>query len=240
MITAILVVLINAAAAFLQGAIGFGYAIISMALMPHILPIQECSCISAAGLVAIGIQMTWKLRRHLEVRHVMIPVMACFISTNIGLLLLKCLPEQLLKWILACTLLAFSAWFLYTQTHGIEIRGSRVQGMVLGFLAGLGMGMFNMAGPFFMGYYYSVSKDNLAYKANMECSFLCAGVYSLITHLVINDFQKETAVFTGMSLVGILLAGQIGILFYRKLNQEKLKQIICVLLPFMAVWLLIR
>ena len=240
MITVILVVLINTVAAFLQGAIGFGYAIVSMALMPHVLPMQECACISAVGLVAIGIQMCWKLRKHLEVRKVAIPVSVCLASTNLGMLLLNCLPEQFLKWILAGTLLLFSGYFLYTQTHGIAIQGSRIQGAALGFLAGLGMGMFNMAGPFFMGYYYSVSKDNLAYKANMECSFLCAGLYSLFTHLVLGDFNAETAVCAGVSLAGILIAGGGGILLYQRLNREKLKRVICILLPFMAVWLLVR
>lgn len=237
----LLVGLINFIGAFFQGATGFGYALISMGLMPLIIPVSHGAAICAVNGVAVGIQMVITLRRHVNMRVVTIPVLCCFATINIGLYILNNYNELLLRLILAVLMIMVTVLFVFMRRKKIVIPNRWYIAMAFGLVTGVSTGMFSIIGPFLMIYYMNVCDDALELKACLEFSFMSVCLYTAFMHYwVYGTISAETAPQIVSAVVAALLAGFLGLKVYRKINKDIIAKIIYVLLPIMAVNLIIN
>lgn len=238
MISLLLITAINFLAAFLQASTGFGYAILAMSLMPLFLPMKISSAISAVTVVAIAIQMVIMLRKNLNWRVVLVPVLSCMLTTNLGVYILMHYPERVLRIILAVFLLLLTAFFIISNKRKLAIKNSLKNSILFGLLTGISTGMFNIVGPFFTVYYFNICEDNISFKANLEFTFLVAGIYSTTLHLLYGNITREALPYISLSAVAAVAAGFIGLGLFRKLNRDMFRRIIYVFMPIMALLLL--
>lgn len=237
----LLIFAINFTSAFIQGATGFGYALVAMAIMPLFFPMSMCSAISAVTVVAIGLQMTLTLRKNLQLRTIIIPVICCFLTLNLGLFLLDAFDELMLRIILAGLLLLVTGIFFYMRRRSLELPDRWYSAAGAGLITGLSTGMFNIVGPFMLIYYMSACKNTLHLKASLEFTFLLAGLYSAFMHLFVYDnISLTVAPQILTSVAAALLAGVLGLKLYRKINKEKITLVVYILLPIMAATLIIN
>lgn len=236
--TLLLIAAINFLAAFLQASTGFGYAILAMSLMPLVIPMQLSSAISAVTVVAIAVQMVITLRKHLEWRVVIVPILSCMLTTNLGVYILMNYPERVLRIILAVFLLLLTIYFVFSQKYKLVIKNSIKNGIIFGLLTGLSTGMFNIVGPFFMVYYFNICKDNLSFKGNIELTFLVAGLYSTTLHFIYGNITTLEAPFIISSATAAVVAGFFGLRLFRIINREMVCKVIYIALPIMALVLL--
>lgn len=235
----ILIALINFLSALLQGATGFGYSLVAMSLMPYVLHMRECSAISAVVILIMAIQMSYKLRKHIDYKGAIVPVLCCLLTMNLGIYILLKNDEKILRLILATLLILITLFYMYTQKKNIQIKNSFVNKCIVGLVTGINAGMFNIVGPIFLVFYSSIYEDTLKIKATLEFSFLIIGSYSVITHLSIGNINVKIMPFLFFASVAILIAGEIGIRLYNKINKERLSRIIYIMLPILAISLLI-
>ncbi len=234
-----LVALINFSSALLQASTGFGYAMVAMALMPLFLPMSTCSAISAVTVVAIGIQMSLSLRKHLKLRTIVLPVVSCLATINVGLWLLDTFDEMLLRIILAGLLFLVTGIFFFLRWKKIDLPDKWYTAVGAGLITGLSTGMFNIVGPFLLVYYMSVTSSTLHMKASLEFSFLIAGLYSALNHLLVyHNITWEVAPHILGSVAAAMVAGVIGLRLYKKCDKEKISLFIYILLPIMACLLI--
>ena len=239
--TLVLIALVNFIAAFVQASSGFGYALIAMSIMPLFLPMAQCSAISAVTVVAIGLQMTFCLRKDFCLRTILLPLLCCFATINLGLYLLNTLDERVLRIVLACLLLLVTALFYIMQKRKIVLPNRWYSPVGAGLITGLSTGLFNIVGPFFMIYYINVCKNTLHLKASLEFSFLMAGLYSAGMHLfVYGNIHRGAVPELAASVSAALLAGLIGLRLYRKIDKATIARIVYILLPIMAVALVVN
>lgn len=234
----LLVGLINFSTAFLQASTGFGYAMVCMALMPLFLPMSTCSAISAVTVVAIGLQMSLSLRKELNFKTICLPVLGCLTTINLGLWLLDTFDEMVLRIILAGLLFLVTGLFFFMRVRKISLPDKWYTAVAAGMITGISTGMFNIVGPFLLVYYMNVCKSTLHMKASLEFSFLIAGMYSTIMHLLVyRNITWAVSPHIAASVVGALIAGVLGLKLYRKFNKDKIALFIYILLPIMAVLL---
>lgn len=237
----LLVALINFSSAFLQASTGFGYAMVSMALMPLFLPMSTCSAISAVTVVAIGLQMSLSLRKELKIRTILLPVAGCLTTINLGLWILNTFDEMLLRIILAGVLFLVTGLFFFMRVKKITLPDKWYTAVIAGLITGLSTGMFNIVGPFLLVYYMNVCKNTLHMKASLEFSFLIAGIYSTVMHLfVYQNITWQVAPHIAGSVLAALIAGGLGLRLFRKFDKDKLSVFIYILLPIMAVMLILN
>ena len=229
---------INFTAAFLQASSGLGYAVLSMALMPLFLPLKTCSAISAAGALVIAAQMSVILRKNINFRIIAVPVACCLLSINLGMYILLHAPEKTMRLVLASLIILLAVFFIVTQKREIIIQNTVRNGILFGLVAGVATGMFNIIGPFLSVYYFSTSKDNLGYKANLEFSFLLTTAYTSILHIVYGNLNAQVLPFALGSAAAAVAAGFIGLHLYKKINSKILKRVIYVFLPLVALILI--
>ena len=238
--TIVILAIINFLSAFIQAASGLGYAIFAMFLMPLVLPFQQCSVISAAIIVVIGIQMTISLHSHIRIKKIIIPMAFCILTTWLGIYIIRIADENMMRTIMGVFLIILSLYFYITNKYKIRIREGFASGMVIGALTGLTTGMFNIIGPFLTLYYYENSQDSLEFKANLEFSFLMGGIYSLIMNLIYVKPDVFLIKAIGLSAAGAVLAGIAGLSVFKKIDKRKLKYVIICVLPVMGTILIFK
>jgi len=212
--------------------------ILAMSLMPLVLPMRLCSAISAVTVVAIGLQMVVMLRKNLNWREVFVPVLCCMLTTNLGVYILMHYPEKVLRSILAVFILLLTVYFIISRKHKLMIKKSLKNDILFGLVTGISTGMFNIVGPFFMIYYFSICEENLNFKANIEFSFLAAGLYSTVLHFLYGNMTLEVAPFIMSSAAAAVIAGFVGLRLFRRLNREMICKVIYIAMPVMALFLL--
>ena len=238
--TTLIIAAINFFSAFTQAATGFGYAIFAMFLMPLILPFAQCSVVSAAVIVVIGLQMTISLREHIRVKKLLWPMLGCLITLWPSLILIRHLDAHTAAKVMGVFLFLLAGYFLYSKKKQIAVRESPLAGLAFGLLTGVTTGMFNIVGPFLALYYYDCCESTLTFKANLEFSFLIAGLVSLCLNLA---YTKDDLPLLGMiasSGLAAVAAGMIGMRVFYKVNKDTLKYIIVAVLPIMGLIQLLK
>ncbi|MHB1394336.1 MAG: sulfite exporter TauE/SafE family protein [Clostridia bacterium] len=238
--TILILALINTLSAFIQAASGLGYAIFAMFFMPMIIPFQQCSVISAAVIVVIGIQMTISLYSHLKIKKIIIPMIFCLMTTWLGIYIIRVADENRMRIVMGIFLIVLAIYFYITNKYNIRMKAGFVTDMIIGLLTGLLTGMFNIVGPFLSLYYYDNCEDNLEFKANIEVSFLIAGIYSLCLNLIYVKPDAFLIKAIGLSAIGAVFAGIIGLHVFKKIDKVKLKYVIIGVLPIMGLVLIFR
>lgn len=232
--------LINFISAFIQAASGFGYAIFAMFFMPMIIPFQQSSIISATIIIIIGSQMTISLHSHIKYKKILIPMIFCLLTTWLGIYIIKVTNEKKMRIVMGIFLILLSLYFYLTNKYKFKIKDGYIKGIIIGLLTGLTTGMFNIVGPFLMLYYFDNCDNNLEFKANIEASFLIAGIYSLCLNLLYVRLNAFLIKAIGLSAVGAILAGMIGLNVFKKIDNQKLKFIIISVLPIMGLILIFK
>lgn len=231
----------NALAAFVQASTGFGYAIVAMFLLPFFLPYEQCLVVSAVTIIAIAIQMGITLRQHVRPKKILWPMIGCLVMLWPGRYLIGLVNDLAAAHVMGGFLLFLSLLFFLSKKRGITVRESRKNGLIFGFFTGLTTGMFNIVGPFFSIYYYDSFQNPLEFKANLECSFFVAGAVSLaINLLTVRNLDTALLLSCGLSGVFAIPAGMLGLVIFRKLNQNHLKWIIIAALAVMGTVQLFR
>lgn len=238
--TLLIIALINSFSAFIQAASGLGYAIFAMFFMPLIIPFQQCSIISAAVIVVIGIQMAFSLHSHLKIRKIILPMTFCLATTWLGIYIIRVTDEAKMRTIMGFFLIILAIYFYITNKYNIRMKAGLVTDIVIGSITGLSTGMFNIVGPFLSLYYYDNCEDNLEFKANLETSFLIAGVYSLCLNLIYVKPDAFLLKAIGLSAAGVIIAGILGLQVFKKVDKEKLKYVIIGVLPVMGLILIFK
>lgn len=238
--TIVILALINFLSAFIQGASGFGYAIFAMFLMPLVIPFQQCSIISAAVIVVIGIQMAVSLRSHIRIKKIVLPMTFCMLTIWVGIHIIRVADEKVARAIMGVFLILLSLYFYITNKYQVRLKSNFIAGVAIGLLTGISTGMFNIVGPFLTLYYYDNCEDSLEFKANIEFSFLIAGIYSLCLNLIYVKPDAFLIKAVGLSTAGAFLAGIIGLRIFKKIDKQKLKYIITGVLPVMGFILIFK
>ncbi|HYE12282.1 MAG TPA: sulfite exporter TauE/SafE family protein [Patescibacteria group bacterium] len=238
--TIFLIALINAFSAFIQAASGLGYAIFAMFFMPMIIPFQQCSVISAAVIVVIGIQMTISLHSHIKFKKIIIPMAFCLMTTWVGIYIIRVTDAHKMRIIMGIFLILLTIYFYITNKFNIRMRAGLATDVTIGLLTGLTTGMFNIVGPLLSLYYYDNCEDSLEFKANIEFSFLIAGIYSLSLNLIYVKLDPFLIKAIGFSAIGTIFAGIIGLHLFKKIDKTKLKYVIIGVLPIMGLILIFK
>jgi len=232
---------INFISAFIQGTAGLGYAMIAVTGMSMFLPTPFCSAITSAAATVIGLQMTITLQKELKLKKILLPVLCCFLTINLGLKLLYTFDEFLLRLILASVLLLMTGIFLLMKRKSVVLPNRWYTAVGMGLLSGVSNGLFNIAGPFLMAYYINICENTLELKACLECSFFLTGLYTTFMHaFVYGKIGLSALPEISVSVIAVILAGSIGLKQYRKIDKEKLKTIVYSILLVMAAVLVIR
>jgi uncharacterized membrane protein YfcA len=235
-----LVFLICFIGGLLQGATSFGFAIFLMSLLPFVIPFKTASILVSFLNFIIGSQMFFLLRKNLNLKIFLAPVLSSIVSGMVGVHLLMLCREDLAKRILGAVLVLLAIYFVYFSNKNLRLVPNLKFGVIIGVISGLLCGMFNIGGPPLVIYYLYTTASNLEFKANIEFHFAIMALGTTMAHLAYGNVNPELIKLGVIGVISVVTAGFIGLKIFKRLNRNLLCKCIYILMFIMGALLVIK
>jgi uncharacterized membrane protein YfcA len=216
-----------AAAGVAQAVSGFGFSLVSIPILALVVPVKAAIVGGAMlGLVQSGLVVA-RDHRHVERRSAAVLVMAALAGMPIGVLVITRVREEPLQVLIAVTVLAFTGLLwrrvrLPTDSLPAEVG--------VGFTSGMLSTSTGMSGPPLVIALQARGVPPSAFRATLAAVFVSGSAISLLLFwskgLVTADALRVAAAGLPGLLVGIL----VGELAFRRVDHERFRAIVLVLL----------
>jgi uncharacterized membrane protein YfcA len=191
-------------ATLIRSTFGFGEALIAVPLLAFVLPVEVAAPVAvlvSITVAAIVVAQDW---RHVQVRSAGWLVFSTLFGLPLGLLLLRTVPESVVKLLLGVLVAGFSVWSL-ARVHAHELKDDRLA-WLFGWLAGVLGGAYGMNGPPLAVYGALRRWPPAQFRATLQSYFLPASIFGLMGYWVAGLWTPAVTRYYVMSLPTVLLA----------------------------------
>jgi uncharacterized membrane protein YfcA len=233
-----LLVAILALAAVVQGFLGFGFGIVAMSglTLSHDL-LHAAGVVNLTGIL-VAATVLWRLRAHVLWWPALRMLPAIVVGIGLGVTALRTLDGEIMVRVLGATIVAISAWNLWTPR--LRRRESAPADVALGLLGGCLAGAFNTGGPPLVAHLYRRPDPPDAVKATIQVLFLTmssvrapvAAAQGLMSAAIVRDALLSALFVVAGILVGIRLA--------RRLHPDQFRRVSWTALGTLGLALLLR
>ncbi|MBU5627442.1 sulfite exporter TauE/SafE family protein [Oscillibacter sp. MSJ-2] len=187
----------------LQSLIGFGCAIIMMALLPYLIsPIPLVSGMTSVICFLCSLALTLKYRRPVHLRRIL-PVFAAYlvllpISNRIAL----ALPPGRMKLYLGLALVLMSAYYLMCSGKTLRLPRTLPVALAVGMLSGILSGLFTMGGPPVVLYAMSASDDKEDYLGMIQFYFTITNLSNSVVRIAAGVITPAVLPWIAVGMTG--------------------------------------
>lgn len=203
---------ILALAGFTQGLTGFGFGLVSMALLPLILPFKDALVVVAVLNVPVCALTLWANRRHVHWRRGAALAAGTCLGVPIGFYLLVKLDAGVLLRVLGALLCLFAVNEIFLARR-FPLRFPAWSGFPVGLVSGGIGGAFNVGGPPVIAYVYSQPWAKEEIVAVLQVVFGSSALLRLIfvghSGLLHAELARLTLLALPLLLAGIILGGRL-------------------------------
>lgn len=233
------IMIVSLLGSIVQGATGFGYAMICMSLWTLVVPLKMASIIEVISAFVMTVGIAFKLRKHINYKLMIIPFFSSMVGSTIGVSILMAQEDDNLKKFLGIVLILLGLYFAF-YSDKVKIKATISNSVIFGFISGFSGGLFNIGGPAMVIYLLTASKDKLEYNATLQANFALSIIYTFILHLYYGNVTLAALGYSAASTIGLVVGASIGLKIFHKLPQERLKKVIYTFIMIMGIVLLLR
>ena len=227
---------IVAAAGVAQGLSGFGFALISIPLLALVVPVKAAIVGGAfLGLVQSGL-VVGRDHRHVDWRSAAVLVVAAFAGMPIGLLVITHVSEKPLQVVIAVTVLVFTG-LLWRRVR--LPTDSLVAEVGVGFTSGMLSTSTGMSGPPLVIALQARGVPPSAFRATLATVFVGGSTISLLLFWSRGLVTTDAVHVAAAGLPGLLIGILVGEVAFRRVDHERFRSIVLVLLLASAVLALV-
>ena len=224
------IALVALVGASIQAVTGFGFGLVTMGLLPLLLPVEQAVPMVGAWGWTLNLLILWRLRAHLELRRVLPMVAGGVLGIPVGLAFLKGVDEAVVKGTLGLVLVGYG---LLALGGGVKPRAQAISdrwGLLAGLLGGALGGAFNTSGPPVVIYVSLKGWDKDVATSALQAFFSFSSTFSLIGFWWAGLFTP-TVVHTLLPLYPVVWLGSlVGARIYDRVPQERFRVAVLVLL----------
>lgn len=236
MANSLFVFLIIFFALFTQSIVGFGSALIAMALLPAVVGLKTAAPLFALLAVVFESILLIYYRKAFQLRSVVIILIGAVFGIPIGLFALVKVDEREILPFLGGFMLVYAAFGL-AEFKIPQIRHS-FWGIFAGFLSGILGGAYNTTGPPVIVYGSSRGWSPSEFKANLQGYFLLSGIFIFAGHAIAGNYQLEVWRQIWISIPAAGLGFLAGTWVERRIQSETFQKLVFLLLAVLGFNLL--
>ncbi len=231
----IYIFIVAVVASFSQSAIGFGSAMICMALWPLILPYSTAIVLEIITAFVLVTHLAIMLRKSINYKILLPPMLVSIIFSFIGVQTLLSLSERTMRYIMGVFFILLAVYFLFIIDK-VKLKPTISTGIVAGVISGFMGGLFGIGGPPMVAYYISVTKDNTEYSATLQAYFIINNLSLFIIHFLSGNVSLDIVPLSIASILGVLLGVAAGIRVFKRLSSKHMRQLVCIFMLLMGVY----
>jgi uncharacterized membrane protein YfcA len=206
-------------ATVIRSAFGFGEALVAVPLLALAIPVEVAAPVAVLASITVALIVVVQDWRSIHVRSAVWLVVPTLFGIPVGLIVLKTVPEAIVKAILAMVIIAFAVWSLIPRAH-FHLANDRLAGF-FGFAAGILGGAYGMNGPPLAMYGSLRQWPPANFRATLQGYFLPASLAGMAGYWIAGLWTPAVSRFYLLSLPGVLLGIFLGRWINRRLNARQ-------------------
>jgi uncharacterized membrane protein YfcA len=210
-------------ATFIRSALGFGEALIAVPLLALSMPVQVAAPLAVLVSITVAVVVVIQDWRQVHFRSAGWLVLSTLFGIPLGLLLLKTVPESVVKSILGAFIIAFALYSLTGRKP--ELHNDRLAPL-FGFTAGILGGAYGMNGPPLVIYGVLRRWQPAQFRATLQGYFLIASIVGMAGYAATGLWTRTVSNYFLLSLPLALIAVFLGHAIHRRLSSSRF--LICV------------
>jgi uncharacterized membrane protein YfcA len=238
----LLIALIAFGAGFVHSAIGFGFGIVAVTLLPLVIEVKQSHVVISTASVPVLMMAAWAYRRGADPQALWKALAGAVIAMPIGLLAFQFMSPD---WLIRGTGLAIlvMVWMSFRNRSRAALNGETgksssawLAGGIGGFLAGA----VSIAGPPVAAFALAQQWDQTRFKAFINQFLLAVSVYKVLGLAVSGyldlDALLQAALLAPAAVIGI----QVGVIASRRLTMTKFQRVVAIVLIAIAIYFVVR
>jgi len=218
-------------AAFTQGAIGFGFGLVAMAVLPLVVGELVAIPLVAVASLVVSTLIAWRERRHLAWRRLGPPLVGVLAGVPLGLFFLAAVDPRYIRLALGLFLVLYSLYALFLALRlRPRLIADRPWGGVAGLASGVLGGAFNTGGPPLVVYATLKGWGKDEATSTLQVLFTLTSVIAIGGHLASGRLHAEVlpSILATLPVVaaGVWLGGRV----YDRIDQATFRKALLALL----------
>jgi uncharacterized protein len=206
-------------ATVIRSAFGFGEALVAVPLLALVVPVGIAAPVAVLASITVALVVVLQDWRHIHVRSAARLVVSTFFGIPLGLLVLKTVPEAIVKAVLAVVIIGFSIYSLVRPSH-YELKNDSLA-WVFGFFAGILGGAYGVNGPPLVIFGTLRKWSPAHFRATLQGYFLPASMAGMCGYFFAGLWTATVNRYYLWSLPGIVVASFLGRVINRRLNARQ-------------------
>lgn len=215
----VLVMAVLFCATFVRSAFGFGEALIAVPLLAFVLPVQVAAPVAMLVSITVAAVVVAQDWRQVHLRSATWLVFSTLFGIPLGLLLLRTVPEPLVKGALGVLVAGFAAFALGRRAT-VQLTDDRLA-WLFGLSAGVLGGAYGMNGPPLVVYGTLRRWSPAAFRATLQGYFLPASLIGMVGYWAAGLWTSSVSRYYLLSLAPVLLAIPLGRVMNRRLDAHR-------------------
>jgi uncharacterized membrane protein YfcA len=229
-------------ASMLQGAIGFGFGLLAVALLSLVRPLKESTPLVALLNAPVVFYVYWQLRRSVVWSRLTPVLIGALIGIPIGVFALTRWPNDILVRILGVVTMAAAVRTLLKRDLGEEDPDAapcrprdRLAGVGIGLASGVLGGAYNAGGPPVISWVYSCPWTKEQRTATIQAIFCVSIIARIIFMAASGLYHPQLLVAAGICMPGAILGGVYGHHLFNRFSRRKLEITVCIVLLILGL-----
>ncbi len=225
------------ASGFVQGFLGFGFAISALAILPYYIDIYQSNVLVTFGIIApIGL-FSYQFRKYLNLRILFVTLTGSIIGLPFGLYSFTNLDAQ---WILRLTgiailLVATDGLIQFRKTRPASRTRDTIWGIIAGITSGYLAGAVSIAGPPVVAYGSRQKWNHIEFKAYLFTLSVIVSTSRAVGMYFTGIAESKTILWSIYSIPFIIAGLLFGEYYSRKVNIQLIRKLTFILLIFIAI-----
>lgn len=221
-----LIILFSAAAAgAVQTVTGFGAAVLLLLVLAQFFDLLTAPAVNMLVCIFLTAVLSWKYRKHIEYRLILIPLIPYIISSTIANLVVDKIKLRILGILLGIFFLFLGLYYLFLAKR-VKGGSSTGEGIVCGLISGILASLFGVGGPLLAVYLLNASRSKESFTGNLQFIFLISNCIIFFTKLMKGFFSASQLPVVMVGVAGVLAGQWFGTRFTDRLEPEKMKKIV--------------
>ncbi len=206
-------------ATLIRSTLGFGEALVAVPLLALVVPVEVAAPVAALVSITVALIVVVQDWRKIHFRSAGWLVLPTMLGIPLGLMLLRSVPEPVVKGALAAVIIAFSVVSLFSDTQR-ELKDDKFA-WLFGFGAGVLGGAYGMNGPPLVIYGSLRKWSPQHFRATLQGYFLPASLAGLWGYRLAGLWTPAVNRFYLLSLPLVVLATFLGRAMNRRIGIQR-------------------
>lgn len=238
-ITWISIAVIALTAGFVHSAIGFGFGIVALAIIPFVMDIKSAHVVISLSSVPMLVMAAWVYRHGIEWPSLRLAMIGAAIFLPFGLLAFEIAPHDWLVRGTGVAILAMVLLSIRNQQFSGETLASKSSCFAAGAVSGFLAGAVSVAGPPVAAFALKQGWSQDRFKAFVTQCLLVIASYKAVLLAFGGYVTFETATHTILAAPFAIVGVQLGVIASRRIPAKRFKRLVAlalILISCMMIW----